>query len=420
MDLIIKSKLTLLQTVQRLEREDVVKYASNLGVEFNEDWSTSQMRKAYADYVLTYPKEVLAMLPFEDIKILTPSEQDRPGTSRSLFNTHVTPIFVKYGLAEMEVVSSTEMEITIPDDFFQAVAPYLDWAMADEENKGRMEIELAIEGLTNLFGIVTLQDIKKYLIKLCRDNITDEQAEDTIAFLCQRSLLLDSMEWKEHGDETKEEDVLFVSRHGWEDRAAMRLFIEQRAEKIPSPREFTSKEVVNAALPLSGLMPNERGADFMNYLVHDLRLDEIDCNLICFKVWYCKMLTGLDENADQYMESYFLSYGIMRSELDLSEQQLEEAMQRLTDYANHIPLWHLRGFTATDYPSEAYVPMKKAKFKGPLGKELKKMTQEMQWIVDMMKAQTAKSPDANQKIGRNAPCPCGSGLKYKKCCGRGL
>jgi len=23
-----------------------------------------------------------------------------------------------------------------------------------------------------------------------------------------------------------------------------------------------------------------------------------------------------------------------------------------------------------------------------------------------------------KKIGRNAPCPCGSGLKYKKCCGR--
>ena len=23
------------------------------------------------------------------------------------------------------------------------------------------------------------------------------------------------------------------------------------------------------------------------------------------------------------------------------------------------------------------------------------------------------------KVGRNAPCPCGSGKKYKKCCGRG-
>lgn len=25
---------------------------------------------------------------------------------------------------------------------------------------------------------------------------------------------------------------------------------------------------------------------------------------------------------------------------------------------------------------------------------------------------------AETKIGRNAPCPCGSGKKFKKCCGR--
>lgn len=25
-----------------------------------------------------------------------------------------------------------------------------------------------------------------------------------------------------------------------------------------------------------------------------------------------------------------------------------------------------------------------------------------------------------EKIGRNDPCPCGSGKKYKKCCGRFL
>ncbi|MCH6569643.1 MAG: SEC-C domain-containing protein, partial [Acidobacteria bacterium] len=23
-----------------------------------------------------------------------------------------------------------------------------------------------------------------------------------------------------------------------------------------------------------------------------------------------------------------------------------------------------------------------------------------------------------RKVGRNEPCPCGSGKKYKKCCGR--
>jgi hypothetical protein len=27
---------------------------------------------------------------------------------------------------------------------------------------------------------------------------------------------------------------------------------------------------------------------------------------------------------------------------------------------------------------------------------------------------------AGRKVGRNAPCPCGSNAKYKKCCGRML
>ncbi len=32
----------------------------------------------------------------------------------------------------------------------------------------------------------------------------------------------------------------------------------------------------------------------------------------------------------------------------------------------------------------------------------------------------ARAPaKAGPRIGRNDPCPCGSGKKYKKCCGRG-
>ena len=34
------------------------------------------------------------------------------------------------------------------------------------------------------------------------------------------------------------------------------------------------------------------------------------------------------------------------------------------------------------------------------------------------KPQAAKTPVRVTKVGRNDPCPCGSGKKYKKCCGR--
>ncbi|WP_394697314.1 SEC-C metal-binding domain-containing protein [Pseudoxanthomonas japonensis] len=31
--------------------------------------------------------------------------------------------------------------------------------------------------------------------------------------------------------------------------------------------------------------------------------------------------------------------------------------------------------------------------------------------------QVLRGGEGNQKIGRNDPCPCGSGRKWKKCCG---
>ena len=42
---------------------------------------------------------------------------------------------------------------------------------------------------------------------------------------------------------------------------------------------------------------------------------------------------------------------------------------------------------------------------------------------DVMRAVAAKSPGTPAravKVGRNAPCPCGSGKKFKKCCGSPL
>ena len=32
--------------------------------------------------------------------------------------------------------------------------------------------------------------------------------------------------------------------------------------------------------------------------------------------------------------------------------------------------------------------------------------------------EAAESPSVAVKVGRNDPCPCGSGKKYKKCCGQ--
>jgi uncharacterized protein YecA (UPF0149 family) len=39
-------------------------------------------------------------------------------------------------------------------------------------------------------------------------------------------------------------------------------------------------------------------------------------------------------------------------------------------------------------------------------------------FVKAMRPELDQKKEYGQKIGRNDPCPCGSGKKYKKCCGR--
>jgi tetratricopeptide (TPR) repeat protein len=43
---------------------------------------------------------------------------------------------------------------------------------------------------------------------------------------------------------------------------------------------------------------------------------------------------------------------------------------------------------------------------------------ELSNVAAMLRGAPPPAPVTSQKIGRNEPCPCGSGRKYKKCCGR--
>lgn len=53
-----------------------------------------------------------------------------------------------------------------------------------------------------------------------------------------------------------------------------------------------------------------------------------------------------------------------------------------------------------------------------LAQALQKQSQRRPAIIDSQQLSTTAPAHSKQKVGRNQPCPCGSGKKYKKCCGR--
>ena len=65
----MKQNKTLHQIAQRLKRKELIKYASNLHIEFDEKWDTSKLCEVYTQYILSHPKELLLMLPKTDLDI---------------------------------------------------------------------------------------------------------------------------------------------------------------------------------------------------------------------------------------------------------------------------------------------------------------------------------------------------------------
>lgn len=106
-----------------------------------------------------------------------------------------------------------------------------------------------------------------------------------------------------------------------------------------------------------------------NYDLSNEQLEEMVNDFICM----IQAQTPLSEILSHFGEKIELT----------NESDVKELVDNLVNVANHTRLWILKGFT----PNEL----------SPI--------EEKNTI-----------PATSEKIGRNEPCPCNSGKKYKKCC----
>lgn len=417
---------TLLQTMQRLNKEELVRYASNMGMEVDEKLTATELRRAYADYILNNPKEILFRLPMKDLDFINRARKKRSQTDLFMIDLHITPIMVLYGLADAEPPYEDTVGIYLPEDLCNALFPHIQWALNDRNNQLRQGVEIAVEALANVLGFVNQEDLSE-LLKVVIGSNSDEDAQKVLNIVRQYSLLLDSMEWTEDGMEVNNDAPTFVSRFAWADKNKMKQYINAHSNRTDHPATFDVKDLALASGSLLPIIPNERGEAFIQYLTSTLGFDTAHAYMICFNLWYYKTRKGEYGEGDEALELYFLSNVLGAMNHDLSDEQAEEAMKRMADYVNHLPLWQLAGHTAAEYPSEAFV--RKLTTKEPLGPVVRELRKEARRMTDILNGKSSQSeapkneyapqnPWANKHIGRNDPCPCGSGLKYKKCHGK--
>ena len=116
-----------------------------------------------------------------------------------------------------------------------------------------------------------------------------------------------------------------------------------------------------------------------------------------------------------------------------TEENLEEYLNLYMDMQNHTPIPHNRGAAPNDlfrssgsasyHPGSAGMP----RFENGFGIGRPEGLPDFSRIADLARMNPGSQPEfgsgmagtfrSGKKIGPNEPCPCGSGKKYKKCCG---
>ncbi|HLR61538.1 MAG TPA: SEC-C metal-binding domain-containing protein [Lentibacillus sp.] len=94
-----------------------------------------------------------------------------------------------------------------------------------------------------------------------------------------------------------------------------------------------------------------------------------------------------------------------------SENQVQKVMELVMDLSNNVRLWENNGFTP-DELIRTERPMLRPLPDDPFHVESKSGMSQETTAAAKQDGKTA----VNKKVGRNDPCPCGSGKKYKKCC----
>jgi len=225
-------------------------------------------------------------------------------------------------------------------------------------------IDCYARAAVNLYGVIPLVELKEIFNGQNAKKTTDEELylvlseridEDSDYFLWEDYLV----NW-EFGEE------------GFKNIPAFENVIRGKERYIPPKNEFLKYAD-------EGYYEHTPQTYMLETFINEMTQDMIEAHLITKKI----ALKCMAEARLKEIMYVFDKLGII-----FEEEQLKRFLPILMDVYNNSRIWSNKGHTPNEIASAHAVPMLKV------------------------------MPGGNKKPGRNDPCPCGSGKKYKNCCGR--
>ena len=409
---------TLADLMENQYKGSLTDFAEEFGFDIDESISEKEFRKQYAQALKDNVVRVMSMLPISELKLLEHLKKNpKPGNTLDCYEDYCSKLMVIYGLAGEWWDEDENYYIWVPDDLWQMMKPHVEEVLADPHVQHRVTIENTILGLANLYGQVNLGFVEKELVRLGQVQ-TIEGAKVAVSACMDDSLLL---KFTQHQtgrltDEPSEDTLLFLSPYGWDMPSELDDEIKKRESLAKDYHLFTIVEVMYAAVMPMPRIANPMHDAFFSLLTEDLNYNDWLASEICHGLWYREMHKYEEDFEEEDPGQYFREEVLY--DYDSSDSLFRKAMKLLDDYLSNMPHWQLKGHT----PIEAHGLLSEEDKATKRKRQESKSYHDDDYISpkDWMANLGVTMPIiAEKKPGRNEPCPCGSGKKYKNCCGRG-
>ena len=413
--------ITLLDRLQGSNKATIIEQAEDMHISLNRRLGEENIRKQFAEKLLADPMALLRQLPMQELQILKKLlDEPTEGNLVDIYDDFYQPIMVYYNIfGQWFDIKDVSYYVQIPDDLWKAVKPHINAVLNDIEIQRRIGYESVIEGLCNLYGQVSRGFVKKELVRL-GDAASLEEADTLLDKVREQSVYLKFIEHNMGEEEDTDDDTtLYLSRYCWDIPSDLTDHI--RKNKATNYRQFSDIEIMMAARNPCPIIPNAQEEAFKTFLSKKLHLNEWEVIETCHRLWYYCMQQGNTFEEHLSAGEYFAKDVLNYCE-HINKTLFLEALQQLDLYLNNLPHWQLRGHT----PAETNKLLSKCADDNDLKKLATKKPAPSShhcvpddnyppsdWLTPTMPIVLPKTP------GRNDPCPCGSGKKYKHCCGRG-
>lgn len=376
--------MALRDRLEKQTKDELLEIRRFFSVDVRTSVRKAELIDAIENHLLTKTEDAIDVLPEYELRILQ-------GLCH-LPKGHVITISVPYTPFFLEMLDllpcthdfeKREMSFGLDDDFREAMEGCIDLLIVSHELDGAFAADRLFFGMLSLYGVITAQDFFNLLDK----NYSLEQQNVILKRLSRFAAV-----------------AFCHDRQHWchpSLQFADRVLSEKKARGFDEGyfKSFPLDEILRAGS--SGpWFATDLDKPYGKALVKALEgagYTEEDLPVALNDIWMeCQM--GKDAKGFNAMVKEILEKGKFDS-ID----KAQACMGAIVDYSNKVPKWILGGQSSDEVSSNK--------------PDEQRLNASIIATAEKM-ASMYERASAFPKVGRNDPCPCGSGLKYKNCHGK--